>query len=67
MSAVTQEQQVEIIALVDEILAAKKDYRVKPDNDTCGADTSEAEREIEGKVYALYGLRREEIAAVEGK
>lgn len=30
------------------------------------ADTSALEREIDQQVYALYGLRPEEIAIVEG-
>ena len=53
----TPAQQRPIIALVDKILAAK---RADPQ-----ADTSAWEREIDGLVYALYGLTEEEIAVVE--
>ena len=52
-------QQQPIIALVDKILAAK---RANPH-----ADTSAWEREIDGLVYELYGLTKEEIKVVEGK
>ena len=52
-----QRQQQPIIDLVDKILAAKK---ADPNS-----DTSEAEREIDKLVYALYGLTEEEIAVVE--
>jgi tRNA1(Val) A37 N6-methylase TrmN6 len=45
--------------LVDNILTAKK-------NNT-GADTKDAEQEIDKLVYALYSLSPEEIAIVEGK
>ena len=55
----TLEQQKPIIALVDKILAAKKD---NPQ-----ADTSELERKIDELVYKLYGLTDEEIAIVEGR
>lgn len=52
-------QQQSIIALVDEILAAKK-----ADKNT---DTSDLEAQIDTAVYTLYRLSAEEIAAVEGK
>lgn len=55
----TPAQQKPIIALVDKILAAKKD---NPQ-----ADTSKEEAEIDRLVYALYGLTAEEIQAIEGK
>lgn len=45
--------------LVDQIMAAKHA------NPT--ADTSDLEREIDQRVYALYGLTPEEIAIVEGR
>jgi len=51
-------QQQPIIALVDEILLAK---RADP-----AADTSALEREIDQHVYRLYGLTPEEIEIVEG-
>ena len=53
----TQEQQAPIIALVDKILAAKKE---NPQ-----ADTSDMEKQIDQLVYALYGLTEEEIRIVE--
>ena len=52
-------QQKTIIALVDQILAAKK---ANPD-----ADTSELEKEIDRLVYQLYELTDDEIAIIEGK
>ena len=55
----TKEQQQEIITLVDKILAAKK-----ADSST---DTTEWEKQIDQKVYELYGLTPEEIAIVEGR
>ena len=51
--------QKEIIDMVDNILQIKK-------NDS-SADTSLLEREIDKKVYELYGLTEEEIRVVEGK
>lgn len=57
--SVTLEQQEPIIALVDKILATKK-----ADSST---DTKEWEKQIDQKVYELYGLTPEEIAIVEGK
>jgi len=54
----TEAQQEIIAALVDKILATKKE---SPD-----ADVSEQEAEIDRLVYDLYGLTKEEIAIVEG-
>ena len=54
----SQSLQKEIIDIVDDILQIKK-------NDS-GADTSLLEREIDKKVYELYGLTEEEIRVVEG-
>ena len=54
---VTPEQQIPIIKLVDTILNAK---RTDPT-----ADTTKPEAEIDRLVYELYGLTKEEIAAVE--
>lgn len=59
IKVVTKEQQQEIITLVDKILAAKKA--------DSSADTTEWEKQIDQKVYELYGLTEEEIATVEGK
>ena len=53
----SKEQQRAIIDLVDKILIAKK---ANPQ-----ADTSALEREIDKKVYVLYGLGPEEIAVIE--
>jgi hypothetical protein len=53
------QDQVEYIALVGRILAAKKR---NPE-----ADTSALEREIDQLVYRLYGLTEEEIDVVEGR
>ena len=55
----TPAQQKNIVALVDRILAVKKR---NPD-----ADTAELEREIDEKVYRLYGLTDDEIRVVDGK
>lgn len=55
----TKEQQKEIITLVDKILDAKKQ--------DSSADTTEWEKQIDQKVYELYGLTPEEIAIVEGR
>ena len=54
---VAVEQQVPIIELVDRILTTKA---TDPE-----ADTSEEEAEIDQLVYALYGLKDEEIVMVE--
>jgi type II restriction/modification system DNA methylase subunit YeeA len=53
----SKEEQSEINLLVDKIMAAKKD---NPD-----ADTADWEREIDERVYRLYGLTKDEIAIVE--
>lgn len=50
-------QQQQIIALVDDILAAKKT--------TPSTDTSALEKEIDQLVYQLYGLSDPEIAVIE--
>jgi hypothetical protein len=55
---ISQEQQQPIIALVDQILTAKKSNPK--------ADTSELEKEIDKIVYELYGLSEEEIRIIEG-
>ena len=54
----TPSQQQPIIALVEKILAAKKQ---NPQ-----ADTTAQEAEIDKLVYELYGLGEEEIKVVEG-
>lgn len=54
---VSVEQQQPIIALIDQILDAKKSNP--------SANTSVLEREIDMLVYGLYGLTEEEIAAIE--
>ena len=56
---VSETQQTPIIALVDRILAAKKENP--------SADTSALEAEIDALVYKLYGLTDEEIKIVEGQ
>ena len=61
----TPAQQQEIIVLVDKILAAKKDCRVKHENDSELADTSTLEMQIDALVYKLYGLTDEEIKIIE--
>ena len=52
-------QQRPLVRLVDRILEAKA---ANP-----AADTAELEAEIDRRVYGLYGLTDEEIAAVEGR
>lgn len=52
------EIQSEIARIVDQILYAKSKYH--------DADTSAFEREIDQKVYELYGLTEEEIKIIEG-
>ena len=54
---VTKEQQQEIISLVDKILEAKKTDAT--------TDTTELEKQIDQKVYKLYGLNPGEINIVE--
>ncbi len=56
---ISQEQQQPIIALVDQILTAKKSNPK--------ADTSELETKINQIVYELYGLSEEEIRIIEGE
>ena len=53
------EQQKPLIALVNQILSAKKENRA--------ADTLELEREIDLLVYGLYGLTEGEIEMIENK
>ena len=53
----SKDKQQPIIALVDQILSAKKSNP--------NADTSTLEREIDALVYELYGLTEEEIAVIE--
>ena len=59
LSEENAELQLQIILLVDKILAAKKT--------DSNADTSAMEAEIDRLVYDLYGLTDEEIKVVEGK
>ena len=58
-------QQQEIIDLVDKILAAKKDCRVKHGNDSELVDTSKLEKQLDALVYKLYELTDEEIKIIE--
>ena len=51
--------QLPLIALVNQILAAKKE--------SPAADTTVLEKEIDKLVYELYGLTEEEIGIIEGK
>ena len=51
------EMQNEIARLVDQILCVKSKHQ--------NSDTSALEREIDQKVYELYGLGPEEIAVIE--
>ena len=53
------EQQAPIVRVVDRILAAKAA--------ALSADTRADESEIDRLVYALYGLKEAEVAAVEGR
>lgn len=56
----TKEQQMEIANLVDKIITAKKANR--------DADTSNLEKEIDKKVYVLYGITEQaDIDVIEGK
>lgn len=57
-SSIPNTDEKALSALVDRILAAKK---ADP-----AADTSDLEREIDERVYKLYGLTEEEIKIVEG-
>ena len=58
-------QQQQIIDLVDKILAAKKDCRVKHGNDSELVDTSKLEKHLDALVYKLYGLTDDEIKIIE--
>ena len=53
-----QEQEIAIASRVDRILAAKRDDR--------SADTSDLDREIDDRVFDLYGLTEEERERVRG-
>ena len=54
---ITSQDRVKLVSIVDRILSAKKrDPK---------ADTTALEREIDQRVYQLYGLTFEEIAIVE--
>ncbi len=55
---ITSSEQKAFINLVDRILAVKEH--------DVSADTTEIESEIDRRVYALYGLTKEEIAIVTG-
>ena len=61
---VTEAEEAPFIALVDHILAAKD---VPPVYGQTPPDTAALEAEVDQRVYELYGLTEEEIAAVEGK
>ena len=58
-------QQQQIIALVDKILATKKDCRVKHGNDSELVDASKLEKQLDALVYKLYGLTDDEIKIIE--
>jgi hypothetical protein len=71
---VLAEQQAPIVALVEQILAAKKapvgfDSAQPTDRSLSGVEGNipALEAEIDRLVYALYGLTEEEIVVVEGK
>lgn len=55
---VSPEQQAPVIKLVNQILAARKE--------DLKADVTDWEREIDERVYRLYGLTKDEIAILEG-
>ena len=59
VARVSTTKQRPIIRVVDRVLDAKA---ADPAD-----DTAELEAEIDWRVYALYGLTEEEIAAVEGR
>jgi hypothetical protein len=59
MPEITSSNEKSIIALVDQILAAKA---ANPQKDTSGLET-----QIDKMVYKLYGLKPQEIEVVEGK
>lgn len=61
---------MQIIALVDKILATKnpcgkKEIPYQVGNDKGKADTTALEQQIDSLVYKLYGLTQEEIAVIE--
>jgi adenine-specific DNA-methyltransferase len=70
----TPEQQAPIIALVEQILAAKaaagsnvgEVLNLSDSSAAAAVDTAALEAQIDALVYALYGLTAEEIAVVEG-
>ena len=61
--------QQPFITLVDQILAAKQQPPSSPfvKEELPDADTSAIEQQIDGMVYAFYGLTPEEIEIVEGR
>jgi hypothetical protein len=62
--------QQPFIALVDQILAAKKQHTpLSPLNrgELKDTDTAALEKQIDKMVYNLYGLTEEEIVIIEGK
>lgn len=61
--------RLSFITLVDQILSAKKQPPSSPfsKGELPVADTSALEEQIDGMVYALYGLTPEEIAIVQGE
>jgi len=56
-TSMSQRENVERTAVVGLVLAAKRT--------DAGADVSALEREIDERVYRLYGLTREEVKLVE--
>ena len=66
---VPPEKQAPIVALVEQILAAKKSppTPLSEGGSKSQTDIPVLEAEIDRLVYALYGLTEEEIAVVEGK
>jgi hypothetical protein len=66
---VPPEKQKPVVALVDQILATKKQPPVSPfdKGELSNADTSALERQIDKMVYELYELTPEEIEIVEGR
>lgn len=66
---VPPEKQAPIVALVEQILAAKKSppTPLSEEGSENQTDISVLEAEIDSLVYALYGLTDDEIAVVKGK
>ncbi len=65
-----QHKQQPFIALIDQILAEKKEHTpLSPLNrgELTNADTSALEKQVDQMVYKLYDLMPEEIGIVEGK